>query len=103
MGRSTSSSAGRAVGRSGLRGGADLDMTPLLPVATGIANVVEAPAAPTQRPGEREAGMSTRGISIWFAGVVAIAALVAPSALAAKPTIERINIDDTFDDGFLTE
>ena len=44
--------------------------------------------------------MSTRGISIWFAGVVAIAALVAPSALAAKPTIERINIDDTFDDGF---
>ena len=47
--------------------------------------------------------MSTRGISIWFAGVVAIAALVAPSALAAKPTIERINVDDTFDDVLLTE
>jgi hypothetical protein len=34
---------------------------------------------------------------------LAVAALVAPSAFAAKHTFERIDIDETFDDGFLTE
>lgn len=47
--------------------------------------------------------MSRRGIGIWLAGVLAVAALVAPGAFAAKPTIERIDIDETFDDEFLTE
>jgi hypothetical protein len=35
--------------------------------------------------------------------VLVVAAVVAPSASAAKPTIERIQIDETFPDDFLTE
>lgn len=42
-----------------------------------------------------------------LAGAVAFGAVVsigvAPSAFAAKPTIERFDIDETFDDDFLTE
>ena len=47
--------------------------------------------------------MSTRVVSSWLAGVLAVAALIAPSAFAAPPTLERIDIDDTFEDEFLTE
>ncbi len=46
--------------------------------------------------------MSTRGFSIWLAGAVLVAVLVAPGAFAGKPTMERIAIDETFPDGFLT-
>jgi hypothetical protein len=47
--------------------------------------------------------MSTRGFSICLAGALMVAAVVAPGAFAGKPTFERIDIDETFDDGFLTE
>ena len=47
--------------------------------------------------------MSTRGFSIWLAGVLLVALLVAPGAFAGKPTMERIAVDETFPDGFLTE
>jgi hypothetical protein len=46
--------------------------------------------------------MSTRGVSIWLAGVLLVAVLVAPGAFAGKPTMERVAIDETFDDDFLT-
>jgi hypothetical protein len=38
----------------------------------------------------------------WLAGVVALGALIAPGALAGKPTIERLAIDETAPDPFLT-
>jgi hypothetical protein len=38
-----------------------------------------------------------------LAGVLVVAAVAAPGAFAGKPTMERIAIDDTFDDEFLTE
>jgi len=47
--------------------------------------------------------MSRRGLSTWLAGTLLIAAIVAPSAFAGKPTIERFDIDETFADGFLSE
>jgi hypothetical protein len=37
-----------------------------------------------------------------LAGAVVIVAVLAPGAFAGKPTIERVNVDDTFADGFLT-
>ena len=46
--------------------------------------------------------MTRRGVS-WLAGVVLAAALITPSAMAAKPTMERLNIDETLPDEFLTE
>ena len=46
--------------------------------------------------------MSTRSFSIWLAGVLLVAVFVAPGAFAGKPTFERIAIDETFDDEFLT-
>ena len=47
--------------------------------------------------------MSTRGFGICLAGVLLVAVIVAPGAFAGKPTIERIAIDETFEDDFLTE
>lgn len=47
--------------------------------------------------------MSKRGISGWLVRVLVVAALVAPSAFAGKPTIERFDIDETFADDFLTD
>ena len=47
--------------------------------------------------------MKRRSVIWWLAGVLAVAALVAPSAFAGKPTFERIDIDETFADDFLTE
>jgi hypothetical protein len=44
----------------------------------------------------------TRGISIWLAGLLVVAALAAPGAFAGKPTMERVDIDETFADDFLT-
>jgi hypothetical protein len=69
--------------------------------------MIEAPQhgnSPAPRAtGEKGGGMSRRGITWWLVGVVAVAALAAPSAFALKPTFERIDIDETFEDGFLTE
>jgi hypothetical protein len=39
----------------------------------------------------------------WLAGFVALGALVAPAALAGKPAFERIAIDETALDPFLTD
>jgi hypothetical protein len=39
----------------------------------------------------------------WLVGVFVVAAVITPGALAAKPTIERIDIDETAPDEFLTE
>jgi hypothetical protein len=44
----------------------------------------------------------TRGISIWLAGVLVVAAVVAPGAFAGKPTMERFDIDESFEDDLLT-
>lgn len=47
--------------------------------------------------------MTVRGIVAWLGFVLAVAAVVAPGALAAKPTFERIDIDETTPDEFLSE
>ena len=47
--------------------------------------------------------MSRRGISGWLVGVLVVAALIAPTAFAGEPTIERFDIDETFPDEGLTE
>jgi hypothetical protein len=47
--------------------------------------------------------MTTRAIIAWLACVLAVAAIVAPGAMAAKPTIERIEVDETTPDEFLSE
>ena len=47
--------------------------------------------------------MSRRGISGWLVGVLVVAALIAPTAFAGEPTIERFDIDETFADDFLTD
>jgi hypothetical protein len=44
-----------------------------------------------------------RRLAVSVAGLLAVGALVAPGALAAKPTFERIAVDETFPDEFLTE
>jgi hypothetical protein len=46
--------------------------------------------------------MSTRGFNFLLAGALVLGALLAPTALGGKPTFERIDIDEAFDDGFLT-
>jgi hypothetical protein len=46
--------------------------------------------------------MRTRGFSISLAAVLLVAALVAPGAFATQPVFERFDIDETFDDTFLT-
>jgi hypothetical protein len=46
--------------------------------------------------------MSTRRFGIWLVGVLVLAAVVAPGAFAGKPTMERVAIDETFDDDFLS-
>jgi hypothetical protein len=42
-------------------------------------------------------------LAVATASVIPAGVGVAPSAFAAKPTIERIDIDEVFDDEFLTE
>ena len=46
--------------------------------------------------------MSRRGLTVSLAGILVIAALAAPSAVAGKPVIERFDIDETFPDDGLT-
>ena len=47
--------------------------------------------------------MSRRGVIVWLAGILVVAAVVAPGASAGKPTIDRFDVDETFPDDFLTE
>ena len=47
--------------------------------------------------------MTRRGVTAWLAGVFVLAAFVAPGAIAGKPTTERLDIDETFPDEFLTD
>jgi hypothetical protein len=47
--------------------------------------------------------MSGRRITAWLAGVLVVAAVVAPGGSAGGPTFERIDVDETFFDDFLTE
>ena len=47
--------------------------------------------------------MTRRAVIAWLVGVVALGALVAPGALAGKPAFERITIDETALDPFLTD
>jgi len=45
---------------------------------------------------------TVRSVGTWLADVVAIAAVIAPGAFAGKPTMERVDVDETFTDGFLS-
>ena len=47
--------------------------------------------------------MIRRSVIAWLTGILVVAALVAPGASAGKPTIERIDVDETAPDEFLTE
>ena len=47
--------------------------------------------------------MTRRAVIAWLVGVVVLGALVAPGALAGKPAFERITIDETALDPFLTD
>ena len=47
--------------------------------------------------------MSTRGLIAWRGATMAVAAVFVTSAAAAKPTIERFEVDESFVDDFLTE
>ncbi len=47
--------------------------------------------------------MSIRGFGIWLAGALVLAAVVAPGAFAGKPTMERFDVDEAFEDNVLTE
>jgi hypothetical protein len=47
--------------------------------------------------------MTRRGVLAWLGGILLVAAVLAPGALAGKPTFERITVDETFADDFLTE
>jgi hypothetical protein len=46
--------------------------------------------------------MTRRGVLAWLGGILLVAAVLAPGALAGKPTFERITVDETFADDFLT-
>jgi hypothetical protein len=47
--------------------------------------------------------MAGRGLRTCVVGILVAAAVLAPTALGAKPTFERIDIDESFADDFLTE
>ena len=46
--------------------------------------------------------MVGRALRTFLAGILVASVVIAPTAFAAKPTFERIDIDETFDDDFLT-
>jgi hypothetical protein len=52
---------------------------------------------------EKGGSMTRRGVSSFLASVFVVAAFIAPGAMAAKPTIERIDVDESFADEFLSE
>jgi hypothetical protein len=47
--------------------------------------------------------VTKRSVLAWLGGILVLAAVLVPGALAGKPTFERITVDDTFVDDFLTE
>lgn len=47
--------------------------------------------------------MSTRRAIAWLSCVLGVAAIIAPGGMAAKPTFERIDVDETAPDEFLSE
>ncbi|MGH3013979.1 MAG: hypothetical protein ACRDOP_12940 [Gaiellaceae bacterium] len=47
--------------------------------------------------------MSTGRVLGWLAVTMTVAAVLAAGAAAAKPTIERFDVDESFPDDFLTE
>ena len=47
--------------------------------------------------------MTKKAVIASLAGMLALGVLLAPGALASKPTIERFEIDESFPDDFLTE
>jgi hypothetical protein len=47
--------------------------------------------------------MTRRSVSSLVASVFVLAAFIAPAAMAAQPTIERLDVDESFPDAFLTE
>jgi hypothetical protein len=51
----------------------------------------------------RKGGSMTRRGVRWLAASFAVAALVAPGAMAAQPTMERFDIDESFPDQFLSK
>lgn len=46
--------------------------------------------------------MTRRGVIAWLSGILVVAAVVAPGASAGKPIFQRIDVDETFHDDFLT-
>ena len=46
--------------------------------------------------------MTRRGVR-WLAASFAVAGLIAPGAIAAQPTMERVDVDESFTDDFLTK
>lgn len=59
-------------------------------------------AGPYRRCGLKKGGSMTRRGVRWVLAAFVVAALFAPGATAAKPTIERIDVDESFLDEFLT-
>jgi hypothetical protein len=47
--------------------------------------------------------MTRQGVLAWLAGILVVAAVVAPGATAGKPTMERFDIDETVLDEFLSD
>lgn len=47
--------------------------------------------------------MTRRRCFVSLAGILVVAAALVPGALAGKPTFERITVDETFADDFLTD
>jgi hypothetical protein len=47
--------------------------------------------------------MTRKAVISWLAGLLVLGALLAPGASAGKPTIQRIDVDESFADAFLTD
>ena len=47
--------------------------------------------------------MGRRGVIAWAVGVLLVAGVVAANAAAAKPTFQRVDLDESFVDEFLTD
>jgi hypothetical protein len=87
----------RLLGRKPSRLGAPVE-SELVPCYVPPSSNAPAALSRAQKGGS----MTRRGVS-WLAGVVVLAALFTPWAVAAQPTMERLDIDESFPDEFLTE
>ncbi len=47
--------------------------------------------------------MTRKAVLSWLAGLLVLGALLAPGASAGKPTFQRIDVDESFADEFLTD